>query len=226
MKEFFKSWNLYEKIMLTIGLMITTLLSILTQSNFLAYINGYCNIFDSILSTKGKISYYYFCIVATSIYIYISFNEKYYSEVITSLFIVMPITIYGYFNWKKNTSKDDEVKIKTLSNKEILIPFLVQVVMSVPYYYMLKYFNSDLLITQTINMCLTILAFYYLAKASPLAFIFFILSDIPKIVLWFIPVLQKDFTNIPLLTSNIIYFINDCYGLINWAKIAKKQRNA
>ncbi len=151
MKNYFKDWTLFEKLILTLGLSVTAIVSFLTHSTVLSLINGICNISNSVLSAKGKISNYYFGIIGNIIYLYISFTTRYYSEVITVLFIVLPISIYGLINWLKGRKNEesDDVNIKSPTTRQLLIPILSQVVMSVPYYLMLKHFNSDLLIVST-----------------------------------------------------------------------------
>ena len=225
MKNFFKDWTPFEKILTIIGLISSTILGIMNRSSFLSFISSYCNIFNAVLSSKGKIANYYFGIIGTLIYIYISFTERYYSEVITSSLIVMPITIYGLINWNRhrNDKGDSDVKIEKLDTKGILIPILSQIIMASPYYMMLKYFNNDLLIIQTLAMCITILAFYFMAKASPLSFIFFVLSSLTKVAMWINPLLHGDLSNLPLFISSLVFVIADTYGLINWDRMARQQ---
>ena len=226
MKNYFKDWIPFEKIITIIGLASSTILGIMNNSSLLSFISSYCNIINAILSSKGKIANYYFGIIGTAIYIYISFTERYYAEVITSLFIVLPITIYGLINWNRNRNSkgDSDVRIERLDAKGIMIPILSQVVMAGPYYMMLKYFNNDLLITQTLSMCITILAFYFMAKASSLSFLFFLLSSLTKVVIWINPLLNGDLSNLPLFISSLVFVITDTYGLINWNRMAKQQK--
>ncbi len=225
MEKYFKDWTLFEKIITVVGLITSTILGILNGSSIPSFISSYCNIFNAILSSKGKIASYYFGIIGTLIYIYISFTERYYSEVITSALIVLPITIYGLINWNRNRNDkgDSDVKIEKLDTKGILIPILSQVIMAGPYYMMLKYFNNDLLIIQTLSMCITILAFYFMAKASPLSFVFFILSSLTKVVMWINPLLHGNLKNLPLFISSLVFVITDTYGLINWNRMARQQ---
>ena len=225
MKNYFKGWSLFEKLILFVGLAVTTVISIVTKSTIPALINGICNILNSVLSAKGKISNYYFGIIGNIIYVFVSYNSRYYSEVITILLIVLPISIYGLYNWikgRKNNDSDDVV-INKPTRKQILLPILSQVIMSVPYYFMLKYFNNDLLVVSTFGMIVTILAFYFMAKAFTIFHYFFIINAITRLIMWGIPMLRGDFSNTPLFMSNLVYLVNDIYGLINWTKLEKQQ---
>lgn len=223
MKKIFSDWTPFEKILYFSSVIITTIISIITHSSFLAFINGFCNMTNAILSAKGKISNYYFGLIGNIIYVYVSYNARYYSEVIVNLLLVIPITVYGLVSWLRNKKSEDEVRIVRLSKKQIIIPILSQVVMSIPYYFLLKHFNSELLVVSTFGMCITILAFYFMAKADPIFNFFFIINALTRIVMWIVPVLNGDFANIPLFMSNLVYFVNDTYGLINWTRMAKEQ---
>lgn len=227
MKNYFKDWTLFEKLILTLGLSVTAIVSFLTHSTLLSLINGICNISNSVLSAKGKISNYYFGIIGNIIYLYISFTTRYYSEVITVLFIVLPISIYGLINWLKGrkSEESDDVSIKSPTARQLLIPILSQVVMSIPYYLMLKHFNSNLLIVSTFGMCVTILAFYFMAKAYTVFNYFFIVNAITRMIMWGVPMLNGDFTNVPLFLSNLVYLINDIYSLFNWTRMEKQQNS-
>lgn len=226
MKKIFKDWTTFEKILYFTSVTVTTVISIITRSSYLALINGFCNMTNAILSAKGRISNYYFSLIGNVIYAYISFQSRYYSEVIMSVFLVIPITVYGLASWLRNRKSDDEVRINKLSKRQIIIPILSQVIMSVPYYYLLKYFNSELLIISTFGMCVTILSFYFMAKADPIFNMFFIINGLTRVVMWLIPMLNGDFSNVPLFLSNVVYCVNDAYGLINWTRMAKEQTDS
>ncbi len=224
MKKLFDDWTTFEKILYFGSVIITTVISIMTKSTLLAIINGFCNMTNAILSAKGKIANYYFGLVGNIIYVYISFVARYYSEVITNIFIVIPIMVFGLISWLRNRRNDEDVKINKLSSRHIILAILSQVVMAVPYYFILKYFNTDLLMVSTIGMCITILAFYFMAKADPIFNYFFIVNAVTRMIMWGVPILNGNFSNVPLFMSNLVYFINDVYSLINWQKMAKQQQ--
>lgn len=226
MKKLFEGWTPFEIVLFLSGQIVTFVIGIINRSNPFALIAGAFNICNAILSAKGRVANYYFGIIGNLIYSIISFQNRYYSEVITNFLIVMPISFYGLYNWikRRREGKEEEVKIATLSTKEILIPILSQIVLAVPYYYMLKYFNTDMLVISTFSMIATILAFYFMAKASEIFYVFFILSAVPKIAFWIVPLFHGDTRNIPLLISNIVYLVNDIYGLYNWLKMKKEQK--
>ena len=75
-------------------------------------------------------------------------------------------------------------------------------------------------------MCVTILSFYFMAKADPIFNMFFIINGLTRVVMWLIPMLNGDFSNVPLFLSNVVYCVNDTYGLINWRRMAKEQADS
>ena len=54
--------------------------------------------------------------------------------------------------------------------------------------------------------------------------LFFILKDIIGLILWLYPLMLGNSGNITVLLTNILYGINDVYGLINWNKMLKQQK--
>lgn len=60
------------------------------------------------------------------------------------------------------------------------------------------------------------MATYLMVIRSKYSFAFYIGNDIILLLLWGIPVLQGDFSLIPILVEPIILLINDSYGLKNW----------
>ena len=81
-------FNLYEKLFLVIGISFVTLVAVNSQASLLATIFSILCILNAVYAAKGLILGYVFEIFSTCIYIYLSLNQRFYSEVITSLFMV------------------------------------------------------------------------------------------------------------------------------------------
>ncbi|MDO4378883.1 MAG: nicotinamide riboside transporter PnuC [Erysipelotrichia bacterium] len=220
-----KKWNLYEKCYLIIGIIIVTIIALVSQASILSLIYSILCIFNAILIAKGKKSGYVYEILATIIYLYISSKQKYYSEVIISAFILLPSSVYGLYNWSKGQNKEENIIIiKDLKKKELLISMLSQIILYPFYYLMLKHFNTALPFISALSISISALAFYYTAKMSTLGYVFFLLKDMVGLTLWIYPLLLHQKTTITVFITFILYTINDCYGLINWSKMKKQQK--
>ena len=220
----FKGWNLFEKTFLIGGSIITLLLAILSKSDFLSTVYGLLCVGSAIYIAKGKVIGNFFGIVSSLIYSYLSYQHRLYSEVIVSLFLILPITIYGFISWLKNQNADTQtITIKKLENKELILAIISQIIMYFAYYHLLKYFNTEMLYISALSICISVLAFYFLSRMTPITYYAFVLKDIIALSLWIYPLLKGKTTTFAVFFSNIIFLINDIYGIFSWKALAKKQ---
>ena len=218
-----KELNRFEKWYLSIGLAINLVIAYFSRSSFLSNLCSICSIFNAVYAAKGKISGYLFGFVATATYIFIAFSQRYYSEMIVNIAVFL-ITIYGFINWLNHRDERHNVIFQKISKKEIILSLLSQLLLFPVYYKIFAYFDNRLVLVSTINMCFTILAFYYNARISKLTFIILIIGGVFKSILWIVPVVEGDLTNVPILVSCFLYLICDLYGYLNWTKMEKLQK--
>ena len=83
-------------------------------------------------------------------------------------------------------------------------------------YFVLKYFHTSQLMVSSFSMITSLVATYLIVRRNKYSFAFFIGNDIILIILWGIPVLQGDFSLLPIIIENIVLLMNDAYGLKNW----------
>ncbi len=218
-----KELNRFEKGYLLIGLIINLVIAFVTRSSFLSIICSICSIFNAVYAAKGKISSYLFGFVATGTYIYIAYAQHYYSEMIINL-VILAITIYGFFNWLKHRGEDDTIIIHQVSKKELTLSLLSQVLLFYVYYRIFACFHNEMILISTVNLCFTILGFYYNARMSKLTFVILIIGGFFKSALWIAPILKGNLANVPILVSCLLYLVGDFYGYLNWTKMEKLQK--
>ena len=219
-----KKFNLFERIFLICGAVLNIATFIITRSTTLSLIQSMLSIFNAVYTAKGSFIGYICLLVEGSIYSYISFMHKYYSEVIITMGINIPMALWGLITWLRHQDKKTEaVEVTSLSNKEIVLAILSQVLCSFFYYWLLRQFNTDMLMVSTISMCVNVLAMYFSAKRSVLVFWSYMVNCLIRISLWTIPALNGDFSNFPIVISCAMYFICDIYGIITWNRLEKKQ---
>ena len=174
---------------------------------------------------KGKNLGQVFGIVITILYSIVSFNNKFYGEVIIYLFMMFPMYIIGIVSWFRHKNKEtDSVEINKISKKEWIIVAIVFVGIFVGIYYLLKAFNTNELVVSTISVLASLFAIYLQIRRSRFSFSFYMINDIILMVLWGIPVISGNLLLLPMVLNPIINFINDSYGFYNWKKLEKEQR--
>lgn len=221
-----KDWNLFEKTFLIGGSIIMLILSILAKNDLLTTVYGLLSVTSAIYIAKGKVIGNFLGVFNGLIYAYFSLRHKIYSEAIISIFIIFPITVYGIISWIRNQNAETKtITINRLTNKEIFLAVLSQVIMYFGYYFLLKYFNTDRLFLSALSICISVLAFYFLSRMTVLAYYTFIIKDTIATLLWLYPLLRGETGILTVFISNIIFLINDIYGVVSWKNLAKKQNH-
>ena len=87
--------------------------------------------------------------------------------------------IIGIISWLRHQDKEDDVVIiNTLSKKEIILVIGSQLFLFWAYYFLLKMFNTDLLILSSCSIVTSVLASYFEARRSELSLFCYIANDL------------------------------------------------
>lgn len=224
-KEYFKTWNLFEKGLCFISVITILAVGIIFQSDKIAIVESIVMVLTAILQAKGKIESQFFSLLDCFLYSYLSYKSRYFGEVIFYLLIMFPMAIMGIISWMKHKSdKTDTVEVNEIKAKEWGRLVVVSIIAFVGLYYLLRFFDTSQLIVSTFSMVISMLAVYLLVRRSKYSFLFYILNDIILIILWALPVIAGEFLLIPMMIGPIALLISDTYGTINWGKMEKEQK--
>ena len=162
-------------------------------------------------------------IVFAIIYAIKSYFVSYYGEMIIYLCMQLPVSVVSLITWLKNLNKGaHQVKVGRLTYKKIVIMLVLDIVVTVPFYFLLQYFNTANLIPSTISVATSFAALFLMTLRIPQYALAFVLNDIVMVVLWSLA-LATDVGYISLVVCFSIFLINDTYTFISWLK---RQRNA
>lgn len=224
-KEYFKDWTKFELIFLISGLIISILSSIIFGGNIIDTLYTSSYFITALLMSKGKVESYFVGFVSVFFYMIVSYNQNYYGELIITAFLTFPIMIIGIISWLRHQDEEDDVVIiNSLSKKEITIVIISQFILFWGYYFLLKAFNTDLLILSSISIVTSVLASYFEARRSELSLFCYIANDVVIITLWIIPVIYGQIALISVLVGPILLLINDIYGSYNWKRLKEAQK--
>lgn len=224
-KEYFKDWNAFEKTFLICGLLFSILSSVIFDGTIIDTLYTSLYLITALLMSKGKVECYFVGFVSVFFYGIVSYKQGYYGELIITAFLTFPIMIIGIIEWLRHQDKeDDTVIISSLSKKEISIAFLSQLLLFWIYYFILKIFNTDLLVISSISVVTSVLASYFEARRSELSLFCYIANDLVIITLWLIPIINGQTELISVLVGPILLLINDIYGSYNWKRLKQKQK--
>ncbi len=155
----------------------------------------------------------------------ISYGFAYYGEMITYLGMTFPMAFIALISWLKNPYKDNkaEVKVNRLQKKEILFMFILTLVVTIIFYFILEYFNTTNLIPSTVSVTTSFLAVYLTFRRSPYFALAYAMNDLVLIVLWLLASLT-DKSYLSVVICFVVFFANDMYGFISWKQMEKKQK--
>ena len=219
-------YNLLDLILLGLGIMTISVVSIIFKSPWYILISTLLGLICVFTQAKGQIitqfiGAFYFCF-----YIFISYTQKLYGEAILYLIIMLPLYIYGIIHWLKNRNKKDNVVIvrSNLSKKEWMFISIAFVFLSFGVYFLLKLLNTAQLIISTLSFISMLPAVYLLSRRCKWNQVAFLINDFIVPILWLAMIMSGEFILIPLCVYHIFQITYDIYGLINWTKLEKKQK--
>lgn len=218
----FKDWSIFERTLLFGSIVCVSIVSIIFKSDIITTICSIVGICTALLLAKGKVAGQFFGIMIVLLYSFVSFQNRYYGEMLIYIFIMLPLYILGIIEWIKNRDKETKVvEPNNISLKEWIYIFIISIVLFICLFYLLKYFNTNELFLSTLSVIGSLYAVYLLARRSKIGFLFYVFDDIILFIMWIIPVLNGNLLVLPMVFNPAINFINDLYGWINWTKIEK-----
>lgn len=223
--NYFKDWNLFEKLYLFVGIVVGILTSIIFNGTIIDSLYTITYLTTAILMSKGKVESYFIGIISVFFYGIVSYNQGYYGELLITIFLTFPMMIIGIISWLKHQDKDEDVVIiSSLSKKEIVFAFSSQLILFWVYYFLLKAFNTDLLMISSLSIVTSVLATYFEARRSELSLFCYVANDLILITLWMIPIINGDTSLISVLIGPMLLLVNDIYGSYNWKRLKDIQK--
>ncbi len=223
--NYFKDWNLFEKLYLFVGIVVGILTSIIFNGTIIDSLYTVTYLTTAILMSKGKVESYFIGIISVFFYGIVSYNQGYYGELLITIFLTFPMMIIGIISWLKHQDKDEDVVIiSSLSKKEIVFTFSSQLILFWVYYFLLKAFNTDLLMISSLSIVTSVLATYFEARRSELSLFCYVANDLILITLWMIPIINGDTSLISVLIGPMLLLVNDIYGSYNWKRLKDIQK--
>lgn len=194
------------------------------RENYLTLFASLIGVTSLIFNAKGNPFGQFLMVVFSLFYGIISFTFAYYGEMITYLGMTMPMAIFALVSWLKNPYNGNkaEVKVNTINTKESMLMWILTAIITVLFYFILKYFKTANIIPSTISVTTSFVAVYLTFRRSPYFALAYAANDTILIVLWALACLH-DTRYISVVVCFMAFFVNDIYGYINWKKMKIRQ---
>ena len=207
--------------------------TIVVLAYILSPVNDYLNLIASLIGvtalifvSKGYVLGQILTVVFSIFYGIISFYFHYYGEMITYLGMTAPMALLSVFSWIQHPYRDSkEVEVSKISKKKMIYVFVLSILVTFLFYFVLKALNTANLFFSTISVTTSFAASYLTFLRSPYYALAYSANDIILIVLWSLAS-SVDIGYLPMCMCFLMFLFNDLYGFYNWKRIHKNQSNA
>ncbi len=205
---------------------ITASFLLFDRESYLTLCASLIGVTSLIFSAKGNPIGQFLMIIFSMLYGVISYTFCYYGEMITYLGMTMPMAIFALLSWLNNpfNGNKSEVKVSSITKRENIYMWLLTILITAIFYYILKYFNTANLKLSTLSVTTSFVAVYLTFRRSPYFAIAYAANDIILIILWSLASFS-DIHYISVVVCFITFLVNDIYGYISWQKIKIRQNS-
>jgi len=177
-----------------------------------------------IFNAKGNPFGQFLIIVFSLLYGAISYTYAYYGEMITYLGMTAPMALFALIAWLRHPYRGNrsEVAVNRLSSREIAGAFLLSLLVTAVFCYILVVFDTANLVPSTLSVTTSFLAVYLTFRRSPWFALAYAANDLVLIVLWYLAALE-DPSYASVLVCFAMFFVNDLYGFVSWRKMQQRQ---
>ena len=205
---------------------ITISFLLFDRTNYLTLIASLIGVTSLIFNAKGNPFGQLLMVIFSVLYGIISCSFSYYGEMITYMGMTGPMAFFALVSWLRNPykGKKSQVKVNSINRKEAWFTVLLTAVVTVVFYFILKYFETANLFFSTVSVTTSFAAVYLTFRRSPYFALIYALNDIVLIILWVYASLS-DITYLSVVICFIMFLVNDIYGFVSWLKMEKKQNS-
>lgn len=220
-----KNLTLFEKCLWIFSLIgVSACYALTPDKSLLSYGASMVGVTALIFVAKGDVVGQALCVVFALLYALVSWQMKYYGEIITYLFMSAPIALMSVITWLRNPYSEHEVRVRTLNARQWTALTCLSAVVTVIFYFILEYFDTPNLIFSTLSVFTSFMASGLTMLRSEYYGMWYGMNDIVLIVLWVLASI-KDTSYAPMVACFCIFLLNDAYGFINWQRIKKRQKS-
>lgn len=223
----FRDWTLFEKVWLILFTAVNIYLFFAFEDSLLGLISSLSGMMCVVLVAKGKISNYYFGIVQTSTYAYISYTYALYGEAMLNGLFYLPVQFIGLYMWNKNRTansvKGEDVAVKRLSKKGWVYLILIAVAGSILYAELLHYIGGQQVRLDSAAVVLSIIAQIMMLKRYAEQWALWIAVNVLSISLWVATLVTQGGNDLNMVVMWSAFLVNSIYGYYNWTKLSKAQ---
>lgn len=189
-----------------------------TDIDVLTLVSACVGITSLIFAAKGNVWAQILMVVFSILYGLISWQFRYWGEMITYIGMTMPMAVWSTITWIKNPSESgQEVAIQKLTRRHVAGIAAAGVLVTAVFYMILKALDTPNILFSTISITTSFLAASLTMLRSSYYALGYASNDIILIVMWVLASIENP-AYIPVVVNFIIFFFNDMYGFVSWKR--------
>ncbi|MBU5486583.1 nicotinamide riboside transporter PnuC [Clostridium sp. MSJ-8] len=203
-----------------IGSLCIIIISNLLSGNFdlLTLVAASIGVTSLIFAAKGNVWSQILMIIFSILYSIISWQFRYWGEMMTYLGMTMPMAIWSTITWIRNPSASGkEVEIQKLTPKHVFLLIISGTAVTALFFAILDALNTPNITFSTISVTTSFFAASLTMLRSSYYALGYASNDIVLIVLWILASI-RDPRYLSVTIIFIIFFFYDIYGFISWKK--------
>ncbi len=221
-KEFIKAeltgWKKLEIIGLSIVFLIIFVNAFVMKDSIVAVVSAICGILYSTIAGKGKVSCYFFGLMGTCCYSWLSFENALWGNLVLYMCYYFPMQVLGIFEWRKHLkSETKEIYKKRLSNSQRLKMSALAFLLCVFAVLTISFFKGSNPLFDGITTVLSVFGMYFTVKRCIEQWIAWIVVNGLSTIMWLNLVLHGAKAYATLIMW-FVYFILAIYFYICWKK--------
>lgn len=209
-----KEWWLW------IGSLCVILMANMTSERFelLILVASCVGVTSLIIAAKGNVWSQVLMVIFSILYGIISWQFRYWGEMITYLGMTMPMSIWSTITWIRNPARSGkEVKIQRLNGKHIFWLGVSGITVTAVFYIILEALHTPNILFSTISVTTSFFAAALSMLRSSYYAVGYAANDIVLIILWILASINNP-QYVSVIIIFVIFFFYDMYGFISWKK--------
>ena len=204
-----------------LGVLICTLLS--PDFHLLSLIASLIGVTSLIFIAKGAWQGQILMVIFATLYGIVSFEQRYYGEMITYLCMTLPMAVICLVSWFRHPYRETtEVQITALRPKHLLflVPFCGAV--SVGLYFLLDVMGTQNLLISTFSVSTSFFAASLTFLRTPYFALAYAGNDVVLITMWLMVAVREP-AYFSVVVCFAVFLVNDLYSFCNWMRMRKRQ---
>lgn len=166
----------------------------------------------------GKDYNYLFGIIFNIINAYISYINCLYGIFIFSILVYLPLSIYGYFTWKK-IKNNETIIFKKIKKKELFKILILCSTLITIFTIILNIIPTQKLdfldaASNILNICAMILMNYGFIEAWYILF----LNNLMDLIIWILNMIKSTNNSYMMFIVSLLFFLINIYGIVKWKR--------